>query len=102
LTHAGSKASTRQGARLDPLRGNNGMTRSSIVLVLGAAGISMALLRCATVGPATIPRDRCDYAAANSDSWRNQMLLNLVKARYRHYWFWIDDRDLPSKGVFCS
>jgi len=37
---------------------------------------------CTTMGPATIPRDRFDYAAAISDSWKNQMLLNLVKARY--------------------
>lgn len=34
------------------------------------------------MGPATIPRDRFDYAAAISDSWKNQMLLNLVKSRY--------------------
>lgn len=37
---------------------------------------------CATMGPATIPRDRFDYAAAISESWKNQMLLNLVKTRY--------------------
>jgi hypothetical protein len=36
------------------------MTTSSIVLVLGAADLSMALLGCATMGPATIPRDRFD------------------------------------------
>jgi hypothetical protein len=34
------------------------------------------------MGPTTIPRDRFDYAAAISDSWMSQMLLNLVKARY--------------------
>jgi hypothetical protein len=53
----------------------------------GPARIAALLLAalaagCATIGPATIPRDRFDYAAAISESWKNQMLLNLVKARY--------------------
>lgn len=46
-----------------------------VVLALCVAG-------CATIGPATIRHDRFDYAAAISDSWKDQMLLNLVKARY--------------------
>ena len=44
--------------------------------------IALWVAGCATIGPTTIPRDRFDYAAAISDSWKNQMLLNLVKARY--------------------
>ena len=52
--------------------------RCATVLLLIAALLS----GCATMGPATIPRDRFDYAAAISESWKNQMLLNLVKARY--------------------
>ena len=58
------------------------MTGSFVVRILVVAGIAMTLSSCATIGPATIPRDRFDYAAAISDSWKNQMLLNLVKARY--------------------
>lgn len=42
----------------------------------------LAVAGCATLGPSTITRDRFDYAAAISDSWKSQMLLNLVKARY--------------------
>ena len=49
---------------------------------LPVAFIVLWLAGCTTIGPTTIPRDRFDYAAAISDSWKNQMLLNLVKARY--------------------
>lgn len=44
--------------------------------------IALSAVGCTTMGPTTIPRDRFDYAAAISESWKNQMLLNLVKARY--------------------
>ena len=37
---------------------------------------------CASIGPGTIARDRFDYISAISDSWKSQMLLNLVKLRY--------------------
>jgi hypothetical protein len=37
---------------------------------------------CTGLGPRTIPRDRFDYARAISDSWKGQMLLNMVKLRY--------------------
>jgi hypothetical protein len=37
---------------------------------------------CASVGPGTVTRDRFDYITAISDSWKSQMLFNLVKLRY--------------------
>jgi hypothetical protein len=51
-------------------------TRASILLCL------LALCGCRSIGPHTIPRDRYDYSGSISDSWKNQMLLNIVKLRY--------------------
>jgi hypothetical protein len=37
---------------------------------------------CAGIGSSTVSRDRFDYTAAISDSWKNQMLFNMVRIRY--------------------
>jgi len=45
-------------------------------------GATFLLSACAGFGPTTISRDRFDYTAAISDSWKHQMLFNMVKIRY--------------------
>ncbi len=37
---------------------------------------------CATIGPATVERDRFDYSTSIAESWKQMMLLNIVKLRY--------------------
>jgi hypothetical protein len=50
-----------------------------IMIALWAFGL---LSGCSGIGPTTVSRDRFDYTSAISDSWKNQMLINMVKIRY--------------------
>ena len=52
------------------------MTRALVLLAV------LAIAGCASIGPATIAHDRFDYTEAIAESWKSQMLLNLVKIRY--------------------
>jgi len=49
---------------------------------LTAIVLSLALFACSSIGPATVPHDRIDYASAIGESWKEQTLLNIVKLRY--------------------
>jgi hypothetical protein len=56
------------------------MTKRYKVLFLG---LMIAILTgCASVGPGSIFRDRFDYHATLTESWKRQILLNIFKMRY--------------------
>jgi len=45
--------------------------------------IAMTILgACSSYGPQTMSRDQADYGRSVGDSWKNQMLANLVKLRF--------------------
>ncbi len=56
------------------------MTRSIETAV--ALLVLVLVAGCASIGPGSVPRDRIGYANALSDSWKDQMLLNIVRLRY--------------------
>jgi hypothetical protein len=58
------------------------MMRISFIRVFGLLLLPAMLGGCSSIGPGAVTRDRFDYTAAVSDSWKSQMLLNLVKIRY--------------------
>ena len=42
----------------------------------------LGLAACASVGPKTIPRDQFDYGQAIANSWKEQLLTNMIRMRY--------------------
>ena len=44
--------------------------------------VALQIAGCASMGAHTVARDRFDYVTAISESWKQQMLLNLLKTRY--------------------
>ncbi len=48
----------------------------------GVLLLCLILSACQSIGPLSVPRDRVDYSNALSDSWKDQMLLNIVRLRY--------------------
>jgi hypothetical protein len=53
-------------------------------LTFVTCGLALSLTGCLhpTIGPKSIPRDRAAYGSGIGDSWKEQMLLNIVKMRY--------------------
>ena len=76
----------------DPLAEERDLsTRAPTAGVSGALGRKVRFLlflsffgltACESIGPTTIVRDRFDYSSAVGQSWKSQMLLNIVKLRY--------------------
>lgn len=52
------------------------------ILHLAVVLVLLLTASCASVGPKTIPRDQFDYGQAISNSWKEQLLVNVVGLRY--------------------
>ena len=58
------------------------MFKKLLKTMLVVSVLTVSLSGCASLGPKSIGPDRIDYIQEISESWKKQMLLNIVKLRY--------------------
>lgn len=58
------------------------LSRGIHLVVVVLLGCLPLVSGCKSIGPSSVKRDRLHYATAVSDSWKEQILLNIVKTRY--------------------
>lgn len=58
------------------------LKKTKLLFVIGCVSFLETGCLHPTVGPKSVPRDRAAYSANLADSWKEQMLLNIVKLRY--------------------
>lgn len=58
------------------------MTRILHLAIVSLCAIDCTLCGCGSIGSRSVAPDRFDYTEALSSSWKQQMLINMVKVRY--------------------
>ncbi len=66
------------------------------VLLFAVASVALALTGCTHLGPKTVAVDRFDYSSAIGESWKQQILLNVVKMRYMDLPVFVDVASIVS------
>lgn len=80
MNHPSSPCKARRSAGSGPREVTaRSLTAKSRVL---AAWLLCLVSGCKSIGPDTVKRDRLHYSTAVADSWKEQLLLNIVKTRY--------------------
>lgn len=65
--------------------------RAAVLTLLVSLG---ALAGCSSIGPGRMLQDRTDYNASFTESWKRQILLNIVKVRYAEPIFFMEVGDI--------
>jgi len=65
--------------------------KAACIMLLVAAAASAG---CGSIGPGRMLQDRTDYIASYTESWKRQILLNIVKVRYAEPIFFMDVGDI--------
>jgi hypothetical protein len=71
---------------------NKGLGRA-VVMAAFLAGLA-SLSGCASIGPGRMLQDRTDYDVSLTESWKRQILLNIVKIRYVEPVFFVEVGDI--------